>query len=79
MSAISIRVEQTVQVTAYCHQRVAIGLSDIPEDATDEQIQAMIDGPVNRGFKHVSKAVLERCDELRNRELERMNKETNNV
>lgn len=79
---ISVRVEQSVQVTSYCHQRVAIGLSGIPDDASDEQIQALLNGPVHRTFKRLSKAVLDKCDDMRIREIKRMKeetKETNNV
>lgn len=79
MANLSIRVEQTVQVTAYCHQRVALGISDLPDDATDDQIEALVSGTLSRGFKHLSKAVREKCDDMRNREIERMNEETKNV
>lgn len=79
MASWSIRVEQSVQVSAFCHQRVAIGIQDIPEDATDEYFQNLLAGPVRRGFTHLSKAVTEKCDDMRHREQQRMIEETKNM
>lgn len=78
MAKISARVEQTVQISQFCHQRVAMSVTDLDaEEATDENLKALMSGPARRTFDHLSKAVLAQCDDLRTREVKRMNEETN--
>lgn len=78
MPEISIRVEQTVQITPWSHQRVAVGVSGLtPEQAADDEyIQGLVSGPIHKTYGHLSKAVIAECDKLRSRERERMIEET---
>ena len=65
MPEISMTVKQSVRVSAYQGQEVSMSIHGITPDMTDDQIQALIDGPIEKGFRHLSKAVLSKCEEIR--------------
>lgn len=65
MPEISMTIKEHVRTTSYQGQEVSMSIHGIPDDVTDEQMQALIDGPIEKGFRHLSNAVHSRVEEMR--------------
>lgn len=72
----SLTVKQIVRINAFQGQEVSLSMHGFTPDMDDDQLQKLVTGAPARAFKHLSDAVLEKCNTLRSRAIDQMKDET---
>lgn len=75
---IRLKVQYTVQVNSYSSVLVSAGI-EYDEEATDQEIAALVEGPVERGFAPLSRHIIAKGKELAQAERARLAEECRQV